>query len=246
MTDAVVWSLASQQSKLAANEIHIWRANLDLAPNSVARLSAFLSGAEISRAARFFRPSDRQRFVVARGVLRELLGGYVHKPPATLVIDTGVRGKPALHDGAGTSALRFNLSHSHGLALYAFVLHRELGVDVEWIRPEVAREALEERYFSSEELLELRTLPQESHSEAFFLCWTRKEAYIKARGEGLSIPLDTFSVSLTPGQPACLSSDDYERWSIHSISPQPGFAGALVVEGSESSLRFWEWRESNG
>jgi 4'-phosphopantetheinyl transferase len=245
MTEVMAWSSALQPPELLETEVHVWRASLGLPSYSVERLSTYLSPEESGRAARFVRASDRERFMVARGILRELLGGYLHRPPASLLIETAARGKPSLCIDGARSPLHFNLSHSHGLALYAFALGRELGIDVERIRPEVAQEGIEERYFSAQELRELRALPKEKRSDAFFLCWTRKEAYIKARGEGLYIPLDSFDVSLTPGEPARLNSQDKERWAIYSIPPQAAFAGALVVEGETSNLRFWEWHHSN-
>jgi 4'-phosphopantetheinyl transferase len=135
--------------------------------------------------------------------------------------------------------LRFNLSNSQGVALYAFALGREVGIDIEKIRPEVAFEGIEDRYFSSRERQELRDLPEKLRPEGFFLCWTRKEAYVKARGDGLYLPLDSFDVSLTPGKPAVLNSQDRDRWSIYPLQPLANFVGALVVEGSKIPVRLW-------
>lgn len=228
-------------SRLAANDVHVWRADLDIAVPALDHLSAHLSNEENARAARFVSPTDRNRFILARAILRELLGGYLQRPPANILIEAAPRGKPVLRMGAGVLDVRFNLSHSHGLALYAFALHREVGIDVEMIRPEFATEDSVERYFSAREREGLRAISGELRSEAFFLCWTRKEAYIKARGEGLYIPLDSFDVALTPNEPAVLTSTDSDRWELRSIHPGPGFVGALVVEAPECRLRFWEW-----
>jgi 4'-phosphopantetheinyl transferase len=230
--------------QLSKQELHVWRARLDVEPAIVRRLSAHLSQDEIERAERFAFEKDRVSFKVARGILRELLGEYLRQAPATICFETGARGKPAVCTGSETAALRFNVSHSHGLALYAFALEREVGVDVEKIRPQVAFEGIEERYFSAREVRELRALPEALRAEGFFLCWTRKEAYIKARGEGLHIPLESFDVSLTPGALPVLSSGDREKWSLYSLSLGADFAGAVVVEGRENQLRFWEWRAS--
>jgi 4'-phosphopantetheinyl transferase len=227
--------------QLSKEEVHIWQARLDVEPAIVQRLSAHLSHDEIARAERFVFEKDRASFKVARGILRELLGDYLRQAPATICFETGARGKPAVRAGAETATVRFNLSHSHGLALYAFALEREVGVDVEKIRPEVAFEGIEERYFSAQEVRELQALPEAQRAEGFFLCWTRKEAYIKARGEGLHIPLDSFHVSLTPGAPPVLNSTDLENWGMYSLSLGADFAGAVVVEGRENQLRFWEW-----
>ena len=125
----------------------------------------------------------------------------------------------------------FNLSHSHGLAVYAFALGREVGIDLEPIRPDFVSDDIAGRYFSTQELNELRALSPESGLEGFFLCWTSKEAYVKARGEGLQIPLESFSVSLTPGQREVLESADSSRWGLHSFQPAPRYVAAIVGEG---------------
>ncbi|HTS12529.1 MAG TPA: 4'-phosphopantetheinyl transferase superfamily protein [Candidatus Limnocylindrales bacterium] len=137
--------------------------------------------------------------------------------------------------------LCFNLSHSHGLALVAICREREVGVDVELIRPEFGGEEIARRYFSQREVDELKRLPPELQAEGFFLCWTRKEAYIKAKGDGLHIPLDSFDVSLTPGLPPLLNSADGFRWSLRSLAPGAGYVGAVVSEGRDWKLRLLSW-----
>lgn len=232
------------QPRLGKLDVHIWKAPLDVEPTVADRLASRLSPEELQRASRFVAPKDRDHFKTSHGILRELLAGYLAAPPAEILLESGSRGKPALSASAHNLDLRFNLSHSHDLALYAFALERELGIDVEKIRPSVALEKIQIRYFSAPEQAELNALPPELRPEAFFLCWTRKEAYIKARGEGLHIPLDSFHVSLIPGAPAVLHSPDRERWSIYSLQPPSGFAAALVVEGNENHLHFHDWRSS--
>ncbi len=138
-------------------------------------------------------------------------------------------------------SLRFNLSHSHGLALFAFCLKHEVGVDLEKIRPEIALEGIENDFFSSREKEELASLPSTLRPEAFFLGWTRKEAYVKAHGMGLQASLQDFDVSLTPDRPAELHSADKKKWRLYSLNPGEGFVGALVVEGQEHQLRFFEF-----
>jgi 4'-phosphopantetheinyl transferase len=225
--------------RLNADEVHVWQASLDADPATLERFFGCLSPIEKGRAARFLSPRDGTRFIVCRGILRELLGGYLRRPALDIRLETGPRGKPALHADAGMADLRFNLSNSQGFALYAFALRREVGIDVEKIRPEVAFQGIEDRYFSPRERQELRDLPEKLRAEGFFLCWTRKEAYAKARGDGLYLPLDSFDVSLTPGEPAVLNSLDRQRWSIYSLQPRANFVGSLVVEGSEVQLRLW-------
>ncbi len=148
-------------------------------------------------------------------------------------------GKPSL-SGPGGAGLRFNISHCGDLALYAFARSRELGVDVERVTPGMASEKIASQFFSPAEVAALRAVPKPRRAEAFFACWTRKEAYIKARGKGLSLPLDRFAVSITPGDAALLSScspGDVERWSLRELEPGSGYAGALAVEGKGWSLR---------
>ncbi|HEV7217131.1 MAG TPA: 4'-phosphopantetheinyl transferase superfamily protein, partial [Chloroflexota bacterium] len=142
------------------------------------------------------------------------------------------------------AGLRFNLSHTDGLALLAVTRERELGIDVERVRKGIAREGIAERFFTTTEVADLRALPADSQDDAFFACWTRKEAYVKARGEGLSIPLDQFAVSLLPGEPAALlhvalDPDEVKRWSLHDLDAGPGYRAALLVEGHNPTL---SWR----
>jgi 4'-phosphopantetheinyl transferase len=195
----------------------------------------------LDRAARFIFDKDRNHFVAARAILREILGRYLHVSPGTLEFEYGARRKPAVSREHHNTDLRFNISHSNGLAVFAFARGRELGVDVEWIRPSFATREIAERYFSPRELAEWRELPAQNQSEGFFLCWTRKEAYVKARGEGLYIPLQEFDVSLTPGRLETLRSVDSDRWTLSSLDPGHGCAGAVVVERRECKQSQWEY-----
>ena len=236
--EAVSWSRPAQELALPEDELHIWLAWLDIEAQERARLSSYLNKDEVSRAERFVFPRDRDHFIVARGRLRELLGKYRHCPPNAVQFKTGRYGKLSLLDDK--NQLRFNLSHSHGLALYGFCMGREIGIDAEKIRPEFAGEGIAERYFSVTEQRELRELPEELRDTAFFLCWTRKEAYIKAHGDGLQIALDSFDMSLKPGEPETLRSVDSGRWSMRSFTPAPEFVAAIIVEGEIQSTRFLE------
>lgn len=233
---SVNWSRPARQVALPENEIHVWRAWLDVDSQEKERLSRYLSAEESARAGRFVFEHDREHFLVARGRLRELLGRYLRRAPQSLEFRFGPFGKLSLAEHAG---LRFNLSHSYGLALYTFAMNRELGIDAEKIRPEFATEGIAERYFSAAEQSELRGLPIELRTRAFFLCWTRKEAYVKAHGGGLQIPLDSFDVSLTPGAPEKLSSGDSERWSLRSFEPAPEYIASIIAEGAPAQFCFW-------
>ncbi len=239
--NSLAWFPPPLSLTLRAEEVHLWRASLDCDPLVLSRLEATLSSDELARADRFVFEKDRSHFVAARGILRELLGNYLKLSPAGLQFGYANRGKPSLEGGTGYSSLQFNLSHSGGLAVYAFSQGRRLGIDVERIRPQLAAEDIARRYFAAGELAELQALPPQSRADGFFLCWTRKEAYVKAHGAGLSIPLDSFAVSLTPGSPAELQSVDSARWSMHSFEPSSGYVATIVGEGTGWSSHYWTW-----
>jgi len=203
---------------------------------------------ERARARRFRFPRDRDRFIVARGVLRAILGRYLGVDPGRLRFRYSPYGKPALAGPFEDEGIRFNLAHSQGIALYAVSRGREVGIDVEYVRADLADERIAERFFSPREVATLRAVPAEQRREAFFHCWTRKEAYVKARGEGLSLPLDQFDVSLAPGEPAALLSTpgdppEVTRWSLQALNPGPGYVAALAVEGNGWRLRCWQWTD---
>lgn len=243
---AFPWPPAPTILAPAEDEVHVWRASLEADSAKVQRLEHLLSSDERERADRFHFPRDRAAFVVARGTLRHLLGRYLDADPEQLRFSYTSYGKPSLHAPGGSAALRFNLSHSGGLVLYAVSHGRELGIDVETIRTQVVEEPLAERFFAPGEVAALRSLPAGQQPEAFFACWTRKEAYIKAKGEGLSMPLESFEVSLLPGEPAALrrtegDPDEAGRWSLVTLEMEPGYAAALAVQGHDWRLRCWEW-----
>lgn len=234
------WSSTLAPPQIAPGQIHVWRAGLDCPDLLLQRLETTLAPDEIARADRFFFPRDRQHFIAARGILRQLLAGYLRRSPTDIEFAYHPRGKPYLAPSAGDPPMSFNISHSHGMALLAFSVGRELGVDIERIRPDIAADEIASRYFSPEEVAELQSLPSEQRPEAFFLCWTRKEAYIKARGEGLQIPLASFRVSLTPGQPPVLEATDSARWTLHSLSPASDCAAAMVAEAHDTGLHLFD------
>jgi 4'-phosphopantetheinyl transferase len=227
---------------LGVDEVHVWHANLD--EHGADRLRPLLADDEIARADRFHFTKDRNHYVVARALLRKLLASYLGLSATELRFAYAEKGKPSL-EPSPSSAINFNLAHSHGRALYAFSHGREIGVDLEFIREDLEAEKIAERFFSPRETDELRSVPAELRKQAFFNCWTRKEAYIKARGEGLSLPLDEFDVSLAPGETAALlrnhkEPDEVERWTMRSIPVPGGYVAALVVEGRDWRLKSFE------
>jgi len=240
-----LWRPPPEPLTLGSDEVHVWRAALNRAASQVQSLQRTLTADEQARAERFYFQKDRERFVVGRGLLRIILGRYLNLEPNQLRFDYSPYGKPSLAPEIDGGGLRFNVSHSHELALYAVTRGREIGIDVERLRPDFASEQIAERFFSPREVAELRALPPEVQTEAFFNCWTRKEAYIKAIGEGLSHPLDQFDVSLVPGQPASLLStrtnpSEAARWSLLALIPSPDYVAALAVEGHGWRLVRWQ------
>jgi 4'-phosphopantetheinyl transferase len=244
---ASLWRPPPESLEAVRDQVHVWLLALDQSPSYVRSLLAILSSDEQDRAGRFHFQKDHDHYVVARGTLRIILGRYLRTEPDRLRFSYTYYGKPALEKEFEGESLRFNLSHSHGLALLGVTRDRELGVDIEWIRPGISGEEIAERFFSDKEVLMLRGLPRDLQDIAFFNCWTRKEAYIKARGEGLSMPLAIFDVSLVPGEPAALletRKDPLEcaRWSMRELITAPDFAAAIAVEGNDWDLRCWQWK----
>ncbi|MCC6488135.1 MAG: 4'-phosphopantetheinyl transferase superfamily protein [Candidatus Hydrogenedentes bacterium] len=240
------WREPGPGIRLAPDEVHVWRARLDQPAAIIERFWTTLSADEQERAARFHFPGGRDSYVVGRGVLRELLGHYLGMQPCNVSFAYSDHGKPALAEGCGSLGLRFNLAHSGRLALYGFVLDHLIGIDIEKNRPDFAGQRIADRFFSPRESEALRKLPKEQREEAFLNCWTRKEAYIKARGEGLSFPLDAFDVSLKPGEPAALlathgNPHEASRWSMFALHAEEGYAAALAVEGQGADVSCFDW-----
>lgn len=239
------WNPPPDLPALHGDEVHVWRIPLDLPVVAVEHVGLALDASERARAERLRFPRDRWRFVVARGALRAILGHYLAEEPAAMRFRYGPRGKPAL-DGAGDGNWRFNLSHSGDLALLAVSRGRELGIDVEQVRPELAGESIARRFFSPNEVSALLGLSDGERHEAFFRCWTRKEAYIKARGDGFALRLDAFDVTLAPGEPAALlrtgqEPGDAARWALRDVRIDPGYVAALCVEGRGWRPCLWQW-----
>jgi 4'-phosphopantetheinyl transferase len=243
------WFTPPDTLGLEYDQVHVWRVSLDVGVSQIESLHRLLAAEELTRARRYYFHKDRKRFIVGRGLLRVMLGRYLKADPKRLRFCYTLHGKPELAEENGDEAISFNLSHSDGLALYAFTRNRRIGVDLEAVSRHHGDERIPERFFSSREVSALRQLPADMQLEAFFNCWTRKEAYIKARGDGLSMPLDQFDVSLAPGEPAALlnTSEDPEeasRWSLQSFVPAPGYVGALAVEGHDWRLNCWQWPDA--
>lgn len=239
---AELWKAPPRDLKLGPRDVHLWIAAI---PDCLPRLADYqsvLTDEERHRAARFHFERDRNRYGISRGILRKLLGKYVGRSDVGLMCNR--YGKPALEDK--TSPLRFNVAHSRDLALFGFTHEREIGVDVEWIRPDFATTDVAQRFFAPDEADVVAALPQPDRAQGFFNCWTRKEAYIKARGMGLSLPLHSFAVTLTRGEPVALVRVDDDpaapqRWTITDLPTTEGYAAAAAFEDRDCALAHWRW-----
>jgi 4'-phosphopantetheinyl transferase len=240
------WQAPPAELALGQDDVHVWRTGIALEPGRLQELRKTLSAQEQTRAERFRHAEDRDHFVAAHGLLRAVLAGYLEVPPGDLQFREDPHGKPALSAPADRDWLQFNMSHSHDLALYAVSCNRQVGVDLERLRSDVDLDAIARRFFSPGETASLLALPSRVRREAFFNCWTRKEAFIKATGEGVVRPLPDFDVSLVPGEPAALLNTrpdpaEAPRWRVVELAPGPGYAAALVAQGASWQLSCWQW-----
>jgi 4'-phosphopantetheinyl transferase len=220
-----------------AGDVQIWTVPLDVDARQGAQLERTLSADERQRAERFVFARDRARFIIARGALRTILGRELRVDPAAVRFSTGVHGKPRLADGTNPDQLQFNLAHSGDLAIIAIVRGCAVGIDVEQIRPDHADRSVAAQFFATAERGALRAYRGVRWPAAFFACWTRKEAFVKALGDGLTVPLHSFEVSVDPTQrEVTLRVQDDEvrsaRWSLRAIDVPSGYAAALAVEGA--------------
>ena len=231
---------------LPESEVQLWRLDLKALLVTADNRQQWLSADEQARAARFLSLRARQQFAVTRSLLRMALAAYLITDPKKLVFQHSTKEKPSLGSPYADSGITFNVSHAGGVALLAFSRRRELGVDVERVRQDLDIDAIARRYFSLHEARQLAAVNSKERYGAFFRCWTRKEAYIKAQGEGLSLPLEQFDVSVAIGDTNALLStrpdaSEAARWSLREVSAGPGYVAALCVAGHE-----WHLRESSG
>ena len=237
----VKWKKPENIVKLSEDATHIWRLSLELKSNQLDELKSFLLQDELARAEQFYFDKHRNHYIAARGQMRKILNAYLNLGKETLVFSYNDFGKPYLKN----KLLHFNLSHAHNLALFAVNLKHELGVDIEWMHRKTKILEIGERFFSTNEYSELKSLPDKFQRQGFFNCWTRKESYIKARGKGLGIPLSKFEVSLKPNDPVLLKSTLHDpeavnNWTLYAFDPHPEYAAALTINTSHTKLLFWD------
>lgn len=230
MVDEPPWRRPPDNVRLPGRQVHVWRARLDLPRPRQAALLSVLSFEERARAEGFRSERDRARFIAAHGLLRIVLGLYLSTPPGRIAFSGGAYGKPQLNADCASS-LKFNMSHSDALALFAVSRGREVGVDVERIRPGPPMADLAKRLFSPGETAALLALPAERLPTAFFECWTRNEALLKATGRGWSAPC-------VQGERRGLGAET-SRWSVWGLSVRRGYAAAVAAEGHDWTLKCW-------
>lgn len=241
----------SHSESLDEKYVHVWFIDLRGPRLSIDGLKNVLSPQECFRAEKFKFQKDRMPYIIAHAALRRILAGYLEIDPLQLEFREGPYGKPELVSATRSEILNFNLSHSHEAALVAVTRGRQIGVDIEYIKREFGWQEVAERFFAPGEIARLRALPEEQQQRGFFTCWTRKEAYIKAKGGGLSIPLQDFEVSLSPGEPVSLiscTSDPKEatRWSLAEVDVGSEYAAAVAVQGHGWRLKCSRWHEPFG
>jgi len=228
---------------LPDDEVHVWHVDLEPWEKEADSLFELLDAAERERASRFKFPAPRNQFVASRALLRRALGRYLRIEARDIRFRTTTNGKPQL---AESCDLRFNLSHTEGVTVFAIARHRQVGIDVERIRQDTDAMELAERFFSRPEVQWLRSQPAAQHIPSFFTCWTAKEAYIKAQGEGLSLPLSSFGVlpRLTSSElqlEVYANPEESRRWSMWQLELGPDLRAALAVEGGGCRVRLGQW-----
>jgi 4'-phosphopantetheinyl transferase len=240
------WIPPAGDISLGENEMHVWMSTIELADEVIARLSSWLSDDERERAARFRHQRHRGKFIASRAMMRGVLARYVDQGPGDIEFEYLSLGKPKLAAALRDAGLEFNLSHSGSIALCAVTRGSWVGVDVEHIRELRDMQGLANRFFSPDEARQLEHEPEDERLASFFRCWTRKEAYVKAIGQGISCPLDSFAVSITANDPPRLVHIDQDTtiaatWSMVTMVPAEQYVGALASVGRIESLRTWVW-----
>lgn len=241
------WQRQEQPDPLREDEVHLWIAPLTAPLEKLVYFKSILSTDELEHARRFRKISDGEHYVIARGSLRSLLAFYCASAPDGLKFTYDALGKPSLSGQGPEAVLNFSVSHSENQALFGFARGRRIGVDLECVREDADVLGLAKRYFSPDEFRQLRGLPASAQCEAFYCAWTRKEAYLKACGEGLSFGPERVEVSFIPAQPAMIlkvagARDVSEHWTLQHLSPGPGYLGAAAVEGSSITFRLLDWQ----
>ena len=247
MAEEGVWRSDLPDTFRIEDQVHVWRIPLVGDAALLGRLTAVLDAAEKQRVNRFVFAADRRRYLLSHAALRLILSNYLPQEPDMLIFGLGAYGKPYLQSSGPGYGLQFNLTHTPEMALIAVTGSLAVGIDIEQVRPLDDALAIADRFFSAEEIADLRTVAGTTfEAQAFFNCWTRKEAIIKAQGAGLSRALDSFAVTLLPDEAVVVRRDDQrpasqEPWHLRALHPGPNYAAALAVENAPQSIQYWTW-----
>lgn len=241
----ILWKNVAVFPSISLGDVHLWRSNLSVNPSRTALFWNILSQDEKDRANRFRFEKDRMHYIVARGTLRTLLGQYFGKNAQSLQFTYSEFNKPMLENEQG---LQFNISHAAGLGLFSFTKESDIGVDLERVDESIEVQKLAGRFFSKNEVETIFALAENFQAKAFFYCWTRKEAFIKGHGEGLSLPLDQFEVSILESDVVQLKSiawspSETNQWSLYSFEPQRNIVGSLAVKGEVKKIVYLDANE---
>jgi 4'-phosphopantetheinyl transferase len=237
------WPTLNKPPILHSGEVHVWRADLMLSGSQIDLFGTWLSEDERQRAERFRFPKHRSLFIARHGILRFILSTYLSLPPQLLEFSCNDYGKPEVKN-APKAGLSFSLSHTNESAVYAVTLSRKVGIDIEHVRSDFECLTLAKQFFASQEVEALASFPADQQPDAFFRCWTRKEAFVKAVGLGLSLPLQSFEVSLDADEPTAIRTQQYGDWFVFSLHPFPDTIAALAVEGNPR-LQLWSCNVHN-
>jgi len=245
-TDESRWHRAIPEKLMLSNEVHVWRAFLDLPQFEMESLLEILSVDELERASRFHFERHKKRFIVSRGILRNILSHYIDIIPQKVFFEYSSQGKPVLAHKPGEATYHFNLSHSGEFALYAVSPESGVGIDIERIQDDISVDQISQKFYSHKEIHQLEIIHKNDRSELFFQYWTRKEALLKATGEGISFQMEQCDVSLIDGgvlSPIILPGNNEESssWYVQDLSPGPGYVAAIAVESSNCTISCWHY-----
>ncbi len=244
------WRTPPESVILHNGEVHVWRSSLEMMPSHVKTLKRILSADELNRADRFHFQKDSDHFVAARGVLRLILSKYLRIEPSEILFCYGPHGKPELAEGINENFVRFNVAHSHGLAIYAVARGHNIGVDLEYLSPDLVAEDIMEQCLTPREIVLLKAHPHHIRQRVFFTYWTRKEACLKALGMGLALDLNRVEFSAAIVEPPNIYNIDEKYrnaslWTLKDLDAGSGYAAALAIEGHGLQLRYWQWEHKS-
>jgi len=242
-SESNLWTRSTLPTQpLPDSDLHVWCASLNVSLEEQSYYLSLLSKDEISRAGRFYFERDRNHFIAGRGLLRSFLGSYLNLEPDRIEFVYGRHGKPALKSVGQNKTLEFNLSHSKDLALYAFSWNRKVGIDIEYMIPMADMDDFAEKYFASSESEYINSLSGKQKNEAFFKTWTCKEAFLKANGSGLTVPINQVEISFEADGVALTSigsdKEQSPRWRLELLNPIPGYKAAVAIDGHDCQIIF--------